>query len=282
MLWLIAAHGPAAAQSKDGLPCAGLEAGPAHTVTRIIDGETVALDDGRELRLIGALAPRAIDVGAAPGDWPLEVATRAELGALVLGRTIELAFDGDRVDRHGRLLAHAFWRQDGRRRWVQGHLLVHGLARAYVQAGNRSCGRELIEVEHGARQAGRGVWAEAAYRIREADRTNAILRYRNTFQVIEGRVINVGETRGVIYLNLGTGRSALSASLRRGDRRRLLGEFSDDLKMLEGRRVRVRGWIEVRRGPVINLSSAGHVEVLENPPRTPGGVEAEPRPDPRQ
>jgi endonuclease YncB( thermonuclease family) len=51
--------------SADPLACAGLEAGPKRTVTRIIDGETVTLDDGSELRLIGALAPRAIDVGAA-------------------------------------------------------------------------------------------------------------------------------------------------------------------------------------------------------------------------
>src|SRR5581483_9604137 len=39
--------------------CAGLEEGPTRSVARIIDGETVALDDGSELRLIGALAPRA-------------------------------------------------------------------------------------------------------------------------------------------------------------------------------------------------------------------------------
>ena len=46
--------------------CTGLEPGPARTVTRIIDGETAALDDGTELRLIGALAPRAIDAGTSP------------------------------------------------------------------------------------------------------------------------------------------------------------------------------------------------------------------------
>ena len=34
--------------------CTGLEPGPARTVTRVIDGETAALDDGTELRLIGA------------------------------------------------------------------------------------------------------------------------------------------------------------------------------------------------------------------------------------
>src|SRR5205085_5368627 len=51
------------------VPCAGLEIGPARTVARVIDGETVTLDDGSQLRLIGALAPRAVDAGGDPGMW---------------------------------------------------------------------------------------------------------------------------------------------------------------------------------------------------------------------
>ena len=64
----------AAADSPESaaVACAGLTPGPARTVVRIIDGETVGLDDGSEVRLIGALAPRALDVGAAPGAWPWE------------------------------------------------------------------------------------------------------------------------------------------------------------------------------------------------------------------
>ena len=58
----------AAAQTGErGVSCAGLETGPMRTVARVIDGETVALDDGTELRLIGALTPRALDAGAEPG-----------------------------------------------------------------------------------------------------------------------------------------------------------------------------------------------------------------------
>ena len=78
-----------AQSSAPGLACAGLEAGPTRTVARIIDGETVVLDDGTELRLIGALVPRAIDAGADPGMWPLEVAAQEELRALILGKSIE-------------------------------------------------------------------------------------------------------------------------------------------------------------------------------------------------
>ena len=132
----------------------------------------------RELRLIGALAPRAIDAGAEPGMWPLEIAAQEELRALVLGKSIELAFDGARTDRYGRLQAHAFWMEGEQRRWVQGHLLQQGLARAYAQAGNRACAAEALEAERVAREARRGLWADAAYQARSAASPRELSRYR--------------------------------------------------------------------------------------------------------
>ncbi len=258
------------------LPCAGLETGPMRTVARVIDGETVALDDGTELRLIGALAPRAIDAGAEPGTWPLELAAQEELRALILGKSIELAFDRERTDRYGRLQAHAFWMEGEQRRWVQGHLLQQGLARAYGQAGNRACTGGALEAERMAHEAHRGLWGDAAYRTRSADLSRELLRYRSTFQVVEGRIARVAQGRGSIYLNFGDNRRAFAASLRRGDRG-LLGPFADDPKALEGRLVRVRGWIEQRQGPMIDLSTAGLIEVLDAP--TPAaGVGRRPRP----
>jgi hypothetical protein len=73
--------------------CTGLEPGPARTVTRIIDGETAALDDGTELRLIGALAPRAIDAGIEPGTAARDRRRGGAAGAL-LGKSVELPSAG--------------------------------------------------------------------------------------------------------------------------------------------------------------------------------------------
>jgi micrococcal nuclease len=255
-----------AAQPGERVPaCAGLETGPTRTVARVIDGETVALDDGTELRLIGALAPRAIDAGAEPGTWPLEIAAQEELRALILGKSIELAFGGARTDRYGRLQAHAFWTDGDQRRWVQGHLLQQGLARAYGQAGNRACAKEALEAERVAREARRGLWADAAYQARPADSPRELSRYRSTFQVVEGPIARVAQVRGTIYVNFGNNRrQAFAVSLRRGDRG-LLGPFADDPKALEGKLARVRGWIEQRHGPTIDLSAAGLIEVLDAP-----------------
>jgi micrococcal nuclease len=249
--------------------CAGLEQGPARTVTLIIDGETATLDDGSELRLIGALAPRATDAGSEPGTWPAEIAAREELRALLLGKSVELAFGGERNDRYGRIQAQAFIREGEGRRWVQGHLLEQGLARAYALAGNHACTDALLAAERDAREARRGLWADAAYQVRPADRPSDLARYRTTFQVVEGRIAGVAQVRGMIYLNFDADwRRAFSVSLRRGDRG-LLGPNAGEPKALQGKLVRVRGWIEQRQSatnaPIIELSTAGLIEVLDEP-----------------
>lgn len=266
---------PLSAIAEDVSPaaCSTLTPGPVRSASRVIDGETLQLDDGSELRLIGALAPRAIDVGAEPGGWPAETRTQKALEELVGGRSVELAFGGDRQDRYGRLQAHAFLLAGGNRRWVQGHLLGRGLARAYVLAGNRACANELLAAERAAREARRGLWAEAAYQVRDSRRPAELEAYRGTFQLVEGRVVRVSAVRGTTYLNFNREwRRGFSALLRGGDQV-VVGALAGDLRALEGRTVRVRGWIEGRGAPVLDLTLAGLIEIIdgarsptENPP----------------
>jgi endonuclease YncB( thermonuclease family) len=249
LLCMLPALASAASPPAVAPACAGLSPGPARAVVRIIDGETVGLDDGSELRLIGTLAPRAIDVGAEPGAWPWEGKTRDALQALVLGKSVELGFGGERLDRYGRLQAQVHLIEGDQRRWVQGHLLAQGLARATTVAGNRACAHELLAAEQSARELRRGLWAEAAYQVRQADRPAELPGYRTTFQVVEGRIARVAFVRGVIHLNFDRNwRQAFSASLRNADRG-LLGVSAGDPKALEGRHVRVRGWIEGASAP---------------------------------
>jgi endonuclease YncB( thermonuclease family) len=246
--------------------CPGLQSGPTRTVTRILDPETVVLDDGKELRLIGALAPRAIDADADPGTWPAETAASEALRALVLGKSVALGFAGERADRYGRTQAHAFLVVGEERRWVQRELIEGGFARIYALAGNRACAKELLAAEQAAREARRGLWAEAAYQVRAAHKPTDLLRYRATFQVVEGNVVRVGLTRGTIYLNFDRNwRRGFSVSLRRDDSA-LLGDHGDRPRTLEQKRVRVRGWIDERNGaPALDLSAAGMLEVLGEP-----------------
>jgi micrococcal nuclease len=152
-------------------------------------------------------------------------------------------------------------------------MLEQGLARAYTAAGNRVCSSELLAAERVAREGRRGVWADAAYQVLRADSISELTRRRSTFQIVEGRITRATVGRSGVYLNFRQGvgfdwRTAFTVTLQRHDSA-LLGAFASDANGLEGRLVRVRGWIEQRRGPLINLSSAGLIEFLDGVDEVP-------------
>lgn len=240
-----------------------LEGGEDRTVARVIDGETLVLDGGSEVRLIGALAPRSFDAAAGEsGDWAPADRARDGLERIVAGRNVRIAFAGRRTDRYGRLLAHVFAGADGAHVWVQGEMLKQGLARAYALEGSTQCLAELVAHEALAREKAVGLWGEAAYAVRGADGIAGLLRLAGTFQIVEGRVHGVSEVRGTVYINFGEDFRQDFTVMIRQQARRGMPEAGLVPQELAGRRIRVRGWIERRGGPMIEVSHASAIEVL--------------------
>jgi micrococcal nuclease len=238
-------------------PCP-LTKGDTRAIARVIDGETLALDDGRHLRLIGALAPRAADVGADAGTWPPENETRAALAALVEGRSVRLWHDARQRDRYGQVLAHVMI--DGT--WLQGTLVTRGLARAYGRPAIDACADALVRLERRAREDGVGLWANASYGVRAASRGDW-QRTLHSFQIVSATVRRVSRGSGELYVTLGSrgGRAYPLAAVVAAKRSDLTGGIAP--RRLVGRRVLVRGWIEQRRGPVIVVDSKGQLELLD-------------------
>jgi micrococcal nuclease len=242
-----------------------LQPASTHSVAKVIDGETLALDDGREVRLIGALAPKAIEVGAEAGSWPPEIAAREALAVLVLAKTVTLKFATEQTDRFGRLFAHVFVHEGEARRWVQAAMIAAGHARLYALKDQRACLADLGREEEMARTQGLGLWAHAAYAVRDARRVRDLNRLAGSFQIVDGTITSAAEGREAVYLNFGRTHSTdFTVEIRPGDRV-LLGALGGDVKALEGRRVRVSGWIELRGGPMIDATSSGHVAFIDPP-----------------
>lgn len=248
-----------------------LQAGPTRSVTRVIDAETVLLDDNQEVRLVGALAPRSPDLSPSAQPWPPEEEATAALRALILGRSVSLATSGREVDRYGRRLAHLFIERDGERVWVQGELLTGGHARVYGLPGSYACMRELLAHERVARDATSGLWANAAYGVRSAQSARELLRRRNSYEIVVGTVAKVAVTKARTYINFGADwRSDFTAGI---DARVLRAnpEWAKTLAALEGKRVEVRGWIQYRNGPYIDIEDPSQVLPVEEtlPGRSP-------------
>lgn len=274
---LVQAHA-ASAQTCD------LEPSREGVIARVIDGETVALESGETVRLVGALAP------SAPSWWKGEMPWRAAergkkaLEALVAGKAVRLATQGRERDRHKRLLAHMFLAQGDEALWVQGRLVSSGHARAYSLPGSTACLRALQRLEEEARAGKLGLWRDPFYQVARASEPGKLMKRRYSYEIVEGRVASVASLRKWTFLNFGTDyRSDFTVAIAAGDRRGFAPDIETDA--LEGRRIRVRGWIEFWNGPVIKATHPEQIELLaeriEQPedmpvsPARPGGRQAQ-------
>ncbi|MEX1109180.1 MAG: thermonuclease family protein [Dongiaceae bacterium] len=242
------------------LPVA-LDAGERVVAVAVIDGDTLLLDDGREVRLVGLQAPK-LPLGRPDFvAWPLAEEAKAALEALVLGEAVTLAYGGRQLDRHGRALAHLY-RDDGT--WIQGELLELGMARVYSFADNRALAAEMLAIEQAARADRRGIWAESWYDRRDLDAIpNAIEDDRDSFQLVEGRILDAARAGGRGYLNFGADwKTDFTLSLDPATLR-LFDAEGLSIEELEGRRVRARGWVDYFNGPMIEITHPEQIEVLD-------------------
>ena len=109
-----------------------------------------------------------------------------------------LSYDGLRIDRHRRVLAHLSVQRHGKRLWVQAEMLKRGLARVYTFVDNRGRAAAMLAVERAARAAGLGIWSRHFYRILSHDQAH---RFLDTFQIVEGTVVDAAMVKGRGYLN---------------------------------------------------------------------------------
>jgi endonuclease YncB( thermonuclease family) len=217
-------------------------------VTAVIDARSFRLEDGREVRL----------AGIEPATAEKAKATSA-LSAILDGRDVTLHGEDDTPDRYGRQPAFVFLA--GSETPVQTELLARGEAFAAANVANKDCAAALAAAEAEARQAKRGTWADPAV-IKNAESSGDILAGIGRFTVVEGKVLSVRQAGATTYLNFGrnwTRDFAVTIS------RRMIPAFEAAgfaPKSLENRRIRVRGFIESRGGPRIEVLRVGQIEVL--------------------
>jgi len=173
---------------------AALAATETAEVRHVLDGDTVILQNNQHVRLIGINAPELGKDGAP--DQPLAARARDRLAQLVRGQRVTLAFERERQDHYGRLLAHVYL-PDGRD--VEEILLREGLAWAVAVPPNVGKLPALINTENEARSARRGVWGEPAYAPTAAER----LTVQGTgFRFIAGTILRYQSHRKLIYFDL--------------------------------------------------------------------------------
>ncbi|MBU4348460.1 thermonuclease family protein [Patescibacteria group bacterium] len=131
-----------------------------YKVERVIDGDTIELEDGDVVRLVGIDAPEK-------GECFHKESTKA-LVDLIEGKKVELREDVTGQDEFGRLLRYVFLPNAGPledKFFVGGFMVQEGFAKHRSNPLDRLYFDSLLEKEEQAMMAGRGLWGECDYEV---------------------------------------------------------------------------------------------------------------------
>lgn len=248
---------PGTAIAAAACPTSGVPAVLAAVEPRL----ELRLADGRRIRLVG-LDPAA----ATPTDPGRADAARAALADMLRGRALVIAPLADKPDRWGRIPAFVAVADDASPGGLGARAIGSGLARYLPEPAAAPCRAELLAAEAAARAAALGLWRDPYYRLLAVDDRAAFVERAGSNVVVEARLVAVepGQYRTTLRL-------AAPAS---GGRRvaativpRAMKTFEAqgvDFPSLIGRTLRLRGLLDLRFGPRIELTRPDEVEVLDD------------------
>ncbi|OGI40907.1 MAG: hypothetical protein A2V91_01310 [Candidatus Muproteobacteria bacterium RBG_16_64_10] len=211
-------------------------------VRHAIDGDSLMLMDGRQVRLIGVNTPEihpSSDKRHAVTPQPLAREAQRFTAARVDGKTVTLHFETERTDRYQRLLAHVTL-PDGTR--LEEALLREGLGWMVAIPPNVAELARLQTAEDGGRGARRGVWGRPEYQPVAAER---LTTKDAGFLLLTGTVRGVKQSSYAFYFELAP---RVSLLVPRTEWNRYFASLYARPQTLVGRRIVARGWASAHDG----------------------------------
>jgi micrococcal nuclease len=143
-----------------------------HTVVRVLDGDTIQLDDceGIEVRMLGVSAPEVVhdvpdacipDPGAGVGeeDQCFGPEARAWLDDLLTGKQVRISYDETCTDRYGRTLAYVYLPGEDGDLFVNEAIVRQGYAEVYEAFDDILLADVLYSAQDAAQAERAGKWA---------------------------------------------------------------------------------------------------------------------------
>lgn len=203
-----------------------------YTVKTVYDGDTVQLEDGRKIRLLGINTPEIQhkDKMAEAGGEE----AKAWLVNKLQHARVRLEFDSEKTDKYGRTLAHLFSEQ---KEHINLSLVKAGLATISIYPPNLLYVNELLAAEKKAEQDKLGIWQRPEYApIPISNLTEA---GHPGWTRLVGKVVSIRNTRKSVYL-------VFSAQFEARIERKWQSLFPDVNDYL-GKTVEARGWLNYNR-----------------------------------
>ncbi len=131
--------------------------------------------------------------------------------------------------------------------------------------GQTECAQDLLAAEDRARASARGLWNDVSYRPRSAANTKQLWRLRGSFQLVAGRVKSVAARWRRTYINFGDNWKTDFTIVVPARVLRAWPQWTGNLEALKDKEVEVRGWIDSRNGPTIELDYPSQIKILSLP-----------------
>ncbi|UCB55870.1 MAG: thermonuclease family protein [Thiotrichales bacterium] len=198
------------------------------------DGDTVHLQDGRKVRLIGINTPEL-----ARDKQPEQAFAREarDLLSKAIGahdNRVGLVYGVERHDRYKRTLAHLFTPHGEN---LQAQLLQQGMAAAIPHPPNLAFSDCYMQQELSARCADKGLWSDSGQFI---VRASTLDNKHGGFRLVTGKIERITLSDHGIRVFIGK----LMLGIH-GDNR---ADFDEtELLAMQGKEVTVRGWVQPKR-----------------------------------
>lgn len=199
-------------------------------VKTVIDGDTVRLENGETIRLLGINAPEK-DFKDRPAQ-PLSLEATLLLKELVEGRTVHLTKGREDKDQYHRTLGYLSL-IDGTD--VQRALIDRGYAFVVAFPPNIDRLDEYISAEKSAKKKKKGVWALTEYQPTDVSKHSKL---QGGFGLVTGKVTKVRSSKKNVRLHLG---SRMVVGIRHAAWERF---WNQDANSLRGKSIVARGWIQ--------------------------------------
>lgn len=228
------------------------------SVRYVIDGDTIALWNGKKVRYIGI---DTAEIGKREGSrWIYDPQPYAEEARdfnkkLTDGKLVRLEFDVQRMDRYKRILAYVFIGD----KMVNIEMVRQGYAMLYTYPPNVKYVEKFIEAQKEAMQNKRGIWS---YLENTKISTNQASENIGKMVTVEAKVLNTYLTEKVLILNF---KDNFKVAIFRDNLLlfpKLMSRSPDTY--FKGKSIRVYGVIKEYKGfPEIVIHDPSQLEILE-------------------
>lgn len=235
----------------------------------------LTLDDGTRLR-IGSIDPAR----PTPANPDLDARGREILADWLVGQSIEFRPLDPQHDRWGRVIAMVFaptGEMADRHSQVLlpvGEAIIDaGLARYAASMANDPCRGVLLAAEAQARASALGLWADPYYAVIAAGDRDSLAEKAGSMVIVEGRVAGLKVRKPVIMLYFAPRKGAEFAVTVLPRNGKAFAAAHTRLAGLTGQDVRIRGLVNTRFGPQIEISDLDALEVVSQGQSVAGSAE---------